>query len=92
MKPPPERVYIFRTSQVRGRVGQGDPGPVVSPCVRPSVCGAAPLGGLRNRKWTYVSRGNGDFGTISEVVFQELELIPSNFQIVPSVAKVFNTR
>ncbi len=34
MQPAPERVYIFWTSQVRGRVGQGDPGPAVSPSVR----------------------------------------------------------
>ena len=37
MKPPPERVYIFWTSQVRVRVGQGDPGPAVSPSVGPCV-------------------------------------------------------
>ena len=40
MKPLPERVYIFWTSQARGRVGGADPGSKVSPSVGGWVCGS----------------------------------------------------
>ena len=44
------------------------------------------------RKWTYVSRGNHHFGTISEDVSLGLHLIPSEFQILPSFEKFCHTR